>query len=175
MTAGQVILLLIMLAVFFYGSILLYAYFHVLEFHGRLKKRTEAISMLLNEKAEVLLALYDIFKKEGVIFTKEDDIEFALARSLSFEKPNAKLIQDAVALLKRCQSIGNFLSQNNAWATKTEEYPPLVDALRDIDNTYRQISAAYNGDVTAYNYWIKIPLCGWLPFLTGFRKQEYLA
>jgi hypothetical protein len=66
------------------------------------------------------------------------------------------------------------------WARRTL-HPKSSDillhefSLKDLENNYHRIVAAYNTDLNGYEYWRKRPIYRWLTWLFGFRKRERLA
>ncbi len=166
----QIILLIVVTLLFIYVSILVYSFSSCIEFKARLKKKNSAVALIYAERKDAILAIYALFVREDVNFTDEDDEMISLLEDFEFGDKKIEEIQEGVAQLKTVQARLAFIAQTNRWAIKNEEYLALKEVLRDLEVNYRQVSANYNADVGAYNYWVSIPGCSWLPYIFGHRK-----
>lgn len=170
----QIILLIVVILLFVYIAALVYSFSSCIDFKSRLRKKNKAIALIYAEKKEALLSLYALFVKEDVSFEDEDDEAISSLEDYEFSgKSPAELIEGAKKLQK-AQGRLSFIAQSNRWAIKNKEYENYKETMEDLDVNLRQVSASYNADVAAYNYWISIPTCSWLPFIFGHRKVDPL-
>lgn len=168
----QIILLVLVLLLFVYVGALLVILTNAFNFNSRLRKRRQAIAVLLSEKKEVLLAWSELFREEGYRFEKEDEEAVEEAKQLDFKFVSPKQTEEDSSTLKELQRRLTFLSSDMDWDGSEKDYEDYVSTLHDLETNYRQSSAIYNADVNAYNYWISIPGFRWLLWLVGFRKKK---
>ncbi|MBP5091449.1 MAG: hypothetical protein J6328_02700 [Bacilli bacterium] len=175
MQTWQVILLIVGILFLLYTSVEVYVIWSVAGFSNKLKRRLLAVSIVLNERRDVLLAQVDGFRSVSVAFRDSDELVFRQARELDLSKVKAEEVHGISQLLNDAESRFNYLAGKNAWATKTEEFQTLSLTAKDLEANYRQAIMGYNTDLLGYNYWVKIPLCHWIPWLLGWRKKERIG
>lgn len=170
----QIILLILVLLIFLYVAYLIYVLTMARIFRTSMKKRIVALSVLFSEKKEILLAISKVFTKSKVTFSNADKAEMINLTEIVVSPLRPIDVIIVSAKLKESQKRLNYIGQVNPWATRSEEYRSFMVSLHDLDANYRRIIALYNGDVAAYNYWIKAPLSFWITHLFGNRKRENL-
>ena len=175
MKLWQVILLIIGILVLAYTAIEVYVIWSVAGFSNKLKRRLLAVSIVINERRDVLLAEIDGFRSVGVAFRDSDELVFRQLREMDLSKIKAQDVHYISQLLNDAESRFSYLAGKNAWATKTEEFETLSLTSKDLQVNYRQAVVGYNTDLLGYNYWVKIPLCHWIPWCLGWRKKERIG
>lgn len=174
MEAYQIIILVALLLLFVYVGAFLLILSNSLAFSRRLRKRAQAMLVLIYEKQEVLLSWFELLEKEKAPFSEEDLRLFSSVKGMNLAKPSVEEWTACLSSFKEAQMRLGFLSEEAGLDDSHEEKSSYVSALHDLDFNYRQSSAVYNADVVAYNYWISIPGFSWLLFLFGFRKKTAL-
>jgi ABC-type lipoprotein release transport system permease subunit len=174
MQAWQIVLLVIVVLLFFYVGVLIYVMSMVRVFRSRLRKRLIAMSVLLSEKKEMLLAINYEFKKSKVKLDKADQKLYDQVQFLKISELKDVQIAPASQILKDAQNRLNFVAQINPWATKSEEYQTYANSIHDIDVNFRQNIVLYNSDLNGYNYWVAVPACRWFAYIFGNRKKQPL-
>jgi hypothetical protein len=166
------IVLAALLALYILG--LIYCFFAILDFRGRLKKRIAALSVLFGEKKDVLMSLADYYRKADLDLTDEDNKALALVASTDCKNVKEKEAQEIHDMLSSFEKRLTYLGASNAWIRRGDEYQSLAAVLSDLDANYRRIVAIYNSDLVGYEYWRKTPLYRLWLYLLGFRKKKRL-
>lgn len=174
MEAYQIIILVALLLLFLYVGAFLLILSNSLSFSRKLRKRAQAMLILVCEKQEILLSWFELFEKETASLPEEDLHAISSLKDINLKNPSHEEWVSSLALLKEVQMRLGFLSEEMDLGASGKEKASYVSALHDLDFNYRQSSAVYNADVVAYNYWISIPGFSWLLFLFGFRKKKAL-
>ncbi len=126
-------------------------------FLKRIKVHSNALTILLNQKYEILNILYNAILKNDVNlsnlineYEQFKNIDIYSLNNLTNETclKNRQLM----AFLKQ-QLI--FTVRNNSKLLKNDEINFFIKILNEIDDQFRIISASYNADVIGYNYWIR--------------------
>ena len=175
MQPWQIVLLIFGILLLAYSSIEVFVIWSVAGFGNKLKRRLLAVSIVLNERRDVLMAEIDGFRAVGVYFRDSDELVFRQVRELDLSKVKAMEVHNISQLLNDAESRFNYLAGKNAWATKTEEFETLSLVSKDLEVNYRQAVMGYNTDLLGYNYWVKVPLCHWIPWLLGWRVKERIG
>ena len=175
MQPWQIIVIIVTLIALFYVAVQVFVIYAILGFKGKLKRRLFAISIVLNERRDVLLAEIDSFRSVGVAFRDSDELVFRTVRELDLSKVKAGDVHQIHMLINDAESRFKFLSGKNVWATKTEEYEALSESARELETNFRQSVMGYNTDLLGYNYWVKIPLSHWIPWLLNWRAKERIG
>ena len=175
MQPWQIVLLIVGIILLVYTAIEVYVIWSVVGFSNKLKRRLLAVSIILNERRDFLLSEIDGFRAAGVPFRDSDELVFRQVRELQLSKLKPEDVHYISQLLNDADSRFNYLATKNAWATKGEEFQTLSLISKDLEVNYRQSVVGYNTDLLGYNYWVKIPLCHWIPGLLGFRARERIG
>ncbi len=170
----QIIILVLLLVAFVYVGAFLLILSNSLAFLRKLNKRKAASMVFLSEKQEVLLAWFDLFEKEGMHLSAEDEALRAKVAAIDSKVASQAQWNEDISLLKNAQMRLGALSNETSFGSSEKEKDAYVSTLGDLDANYRQSSAIYNADVVGFNYWISIPGFNWLLFLFGFRKRKSL-
>ena len=170
----QIILLILLLLGFIYVSILLYVITNVRAFARRLKYREKALMILLNEKADILLQVHEIFYNVKVELTSDDKDSILALQQTSFEKTNKDWVKKNMAIVHAAHSRLAYHYQNNRWLKNDLKLEALFSTYNELDRNFRQSSSIYNADVAGYMYWLNVPFCRIGVFLLGYRKKSTL-
>jgi hypothetical protein len=171
MEAWQIVLLVVVILLFFYVGVLVYVFSMIRVFKSKLKQRLIAMSVLLSEKKEMLLAIHFEFVKAKVKLDKADSGLYDRVQHIAIKSLKDNEVSPIEQTLKEAQNRLNFIAQTNPWATKSDEYQNAVHALHDIDVNFRQSIVIYNSELMGYNYWIRVPLCHAVAWIFGNRKK----
>lgn len=175
MKPWQILLLALLLVFFLYSIILLVTLSNSLELRRKLNRILEAPSLLLSEKARLLLELDALFTSRGVKYSESDRASVEVIKSLKLDKLKPNEVNKALAALKSAGAHLSYLAQSNHWASKDGDYRALAEGLEANEKSIRQCISAYNLSATGINYWVSIPLVGWIDYLFGIRKRELLS
>ena len=175
MEAYQVILLIVVLASFFYVSVLVYVFGQIREFRRRMKKKVHGLSLLLYERSDALLSMQSVLSSKGVAFSKEDAAIFEQLRKLDFQKPTDELVRQYGECIKTASARIKYAAQACHEIREDLDYARDEGLLKDLERNYRTLIGAYNADVVAYNYWISIPLLRWIGHIRRYRKRTSLS
>ena len=74
MKAWQVVLLIVMIALFGYIILLSFVISHGIQFHLRLRYRVVTLAVVLSEKQRLLRQIVNLFKEKSIVFSKEISI-----------------------------------------------------------------------------------------------------
>ena len=170
----ELISLILMIVLAIYLTITVFVITSIGHYNSRLKKCLLGISIILSERKQFFLSLIEEFQTMGVSFRGSDIAVFERIRALGFDHLKADQVTPISDLFREAESRFRFLAGKNPWATKGAKYQDLWSALEELDANYRQSLVNYNGQVVYYNYWVKVPLCHWIPWLFGFRHREQL-
>jgi hypothetical protein len=171
----QVVIWLLALMGLLYLFFAIYTIIVLFDFKGKLRKRLVALSILFAEKKEILLALYTLYQKAKLPL--EGDIvrlRYQVA-ALQTEPQNEKEAMDITILLNEFQRRLSLLSEEERYIQKSGDFLSYMNTLKDLENNYHRIVAAYNTDLNGYEYWRKRTVYCWLTWLFGFRKRQRLA
>ena len=174
MEAWQVVLLILMIALFLYIVLLFFVLSHVLEFKSRLRYRLVTLSIVMEEKRRLLKKYKALLEQKGAEFGDEDKAALEKVNSLDLENLKYTNAKDAISTLKSATSRLAYLSQHTQNGEADPEITSFEKQIEENERSIRQGIAGYNMDVVALNYWCAIPLTDWLVFVIGIRKRESL-
>ncbi|MCQ2741791.1 MAG: hypothetical protein MJ239_00595 [Bacilli bacterium] len=146
----------------------------ITDFRSKLKKRLYAISILLSEKKDIIVAMGDFFVSNGIKLSKTQEAAINCLRFLTIDELKDTDVKTVETTIKDAVGHVKFLASTNPELTKKESFVTLSDSLHDIDNNLRQGIAIYNSDLLGYSYWFKSPLTHWLFYIFGNRAKEPL-
>ena len=174
MTPVELISLILMIVLAIYLTITVFVITSIGHYNSQLKKCMFAISIILSERKEFFVSLVDEFQASGVSFRESDIAVFDRIRALEVDRLKADQVSAISAIFREAESRFRFLAGKNPQATESIKYHDLWSALEELDANYRQALVNYNSQLVSYNYWVKVPLCHWIPWLFGLRKREEL-
>ena len=174
MTPIQVISLILMILLALYLAIMVLVTTQIGHFLGQMKRCLLGISIILSERKEVFLSIVDRFENMGVSFRGSDIAIFDQVRALKIDHLKADEASAVSSLLREAESRLRYLAGKNPWAVKDPGYQELCSTLEGLLANYRQSLVVYNRELIGYNYWVKVPLCHWVPYLLGLRVREKL-
>lgn len=171
----QIVVWIVVLMALIYLFFAIYTIIVLFDFREKLRKRLVALSVLFAEKKEILLSLYGLFHKaklplDGDIKAMEDAVS-----KLTTDVTNEKQAMEAIGLLNDFQRRLSLLSEEERYIQKSPDFESFVNSLKDLENNYHRIVAAYNTDLNGYEYWRKRTIYIWLTWVFGFRKRQRLA
>lgn len=143
-------------------------------FNKRLKKRREALRLLLAQRKDITLALYRKINEQKV------KVPLAIQHKVS-ELSNKEIglfnhheIFEYGPELERISKIVFELADANKIIRKSDEYNQFVKELGELDEIKRQHIAIYNADINGYNYWIKLMSYRHILKRLGFHEKKRL-
>lgn len=171
----QIILLILVFVAFAYLAIVVYVLGQMREFKGKIKKRLKALNVLLLERASALDDMRAIYEKGGVVFGESEAKAGTKLLGLEFV-PQEEKVREAIAVVKEASTCLRFIAQSGRYAGALgERLAADLALLDDLERNFRTSCLLYNGDVAAYNYWIRIPTVAWIGWLFGHRKKELIS
>jgi sulfur carrier protein ThiS len=153
----------------------IYTIIVLFDFREKLRKRLVALSVLFAEKKEILLSLYGLFHKAKLPLNAEIIALRDQVAGLNTEVTNEKQVLAAVALLNDFQRHLLLLAEDERYIQKSPDFTSYANFLKDLENNYHRIVAAYNTDLNGYEYWRKRAIYIWLTWIFGFRKRQRLV
>ncbi len=163
-----IVIVVIYLIGFFYCFALLHS------FKKKMNKRIVGISIVFNEKKEVLLAL-DSYYRDAKMEYEEEDLQ--CVRDVAALK-NGRLKETDVTCyrdtLQRLEKRLRFKADSNPWIKAGSDYETMTAFLSDLNRNYRSIVAIYNSDLLGYEYWRRCLIYRFIFIVLGFRKKERL-
>jgi hypothetical protein len=171
----QYLLWVLAIVVVAYLGGFLYVFSCLTYFSRRLKKRMVALSVLFAEKKEVLGVIYTAYKKASVTFEEADEEAATKVRWLVTETAKGQKPAAIAAQLDEMEKRLNYLAENNQWLRQGDDYKTLGGTLHDLDANYRKIVAAYNSDLSGYEYWRKFFLYRFWFWIFGVKAKKPLA
>jgi hypothetical protein len=157
----------------------IYSIIVLFDFREKLRKRLVALSVLFSEKKEILLSLYGLFHKAKLPL--DGDMKAVGEAVVEVSIPmssNEKQAMAAITLLNDFQRRLSLLSEEERYIQKSPDFESYVNSLKDLENNYHRIVAAYNTDLNGYEYWRqKSDLCladlaFWFPQTGTFSLKE---
>ena len=175
MEAYQIILLILVFVAFAYLAIVVYVLGQMREFKNKIKKRLKGLDVLLLERASALNDMQALYEKGGIVLT---DSEIEACRGLLGVDfiPKEEEVRKAILAVKEASTCLRFIAQSGRYTGAGQERLKTdLALLDDLERNFRTACLLYNGDVSAYNYWIKIPTVAWIGWLFGHRKKELIS
>ena len=166
MKAWQVVLLIVMIALFGYIILLSFVISHGIQFHRRLRYRVVTLAVVLSAKQRLL--------RQSIVFSKEDIELITKMDNLDLESLKKNSLLNAIGLLKSAQSRLAYIAQNHHESIQGSSYPEIYASVEENERSIRRGIAGYNMDVVALNYWCSVPAAGWINALFGIRKRQTL-
>ncbi len=123
-------------------------------FLKRLKVHNNALTIILNQKYDNLIELYQIYKKHNIDLSNVNKELFNIDINV-FKIIDSKECLNARQLLSTVKQELTSIYKRNDKLTKNEQIIFLLKILNEIDEQFRAISASYNSDIIGYNYWIR--------------------
>ena len=167
-------MIIIAIVVFLYLSALFVILTHAFDFAGRLRRRLTALNIILYEKMALLSKVYEACKADGAEFSSHDEELYNQCLGQSFEKPVFQTAKTAISLQKALQSRISFVLSSRPRVNEREDIVEALAMIADLDKNIRTSSSLYNGDVTAYNYWVSIPGFRWLFFILRQKSKQMI-
>jgi hypothetical protein len=158
-----------------YLFLAIYTIIVLVDFKGKLRKRLVALSVVYAEKKDVLLSLYALYQKAKLPLDNDVKLAKKDVVSLTTEAEDEEQSMAIVGALNVFQRRLSLLGEEERYIQKSPDYVSYMNSLKDLDNNYHRIVAAYNADLAGYEYWRKRLIYRWLTWLLGFRKRERLV
>ena len=175
MEAYQIILLILIFVAFAYLAIVIYVLGQMREFKNKIKRRLRGLNVLLVERADTLGDMQALFEKGGVAFTEAEAAACHKLLGTEF-LDNEESVRASILVVKEATTCLRFLAQSGRYSgLEKERLRTDLDLLDDLERNFRTGCLLYNGDVSAYNYWIVIPTVAWIGYLFGHRKKELIS
>jgi len=166
------ILALIALAYLFFA---IYTIIILFDFRSKLRKRLVALSVLFAEKKEMLLSLYELYVKAKLPLSPEIKAAQKTVEALATEPKTEEEVMVIVTTFADFQRRLALLAEEERYILRHQDYVSYTNSLKDLENNYQRIVAAYNTDLNGYEYWRKRIAYRWLSWVFGFRKRRRLA
>lgn len=173
---GLEIFLYILLAIFVaYLSFFFYALSCLISFKDQLNRHLKALSVIYQEKKDLLSALYARMDAGGIYFPGQVKVSCAKAGWLRLNNLKESEIPVVTATLSDLQKRLSLLLGENPTLKEDLEIHRYLGTLHDLDANMRRITALYNAALLGYEYWRK--LWAYYPFffLVGFRKRNRIS
>ncbi|MDY2914111.1 MAG: hypothetical protein SOV58_05750 [Candidatus Enteromonas sp.] len=172
MEPWQVILLILMIAFFVYAIGLVFVAGHGLAFQKSLRIRLKALAIVMAEKQRLLKLQSDFLQEKGVAYGEGDAQTIFAIGGLDFSSLHYKDAKALLGKLGEAETRLNYLSQGVNGLSRDEDYQSLLRTIVENDHSIRRGTSAYNMDVAALNYWMSIPLLGWVNYLFGITRRD---
>ncbi|MDY0345496.1 MAG: hypothetical protein WCX85_03930 [Bacilli bacterium] len=159
-----------MLYLLFFFIVLLF----ISNFNKRLKKRREALRLLLAQRKDITLALFQkvVEAKIQVTIAIQNKINELSNKEIGLF--NHYEIFGYAPELEKVSKIVFELAEANKTLKKSDEYIQFVKELAELDEMKRQHIAIYNADINGYNYWIKLMSYRHILKRLGFHEKKRL-
>ena len=171
----QILVWILTLIGLVYVFFAIYTIIVLFDFRGKLRKRLVALSVLFTEKKEILLSLYDLYLKAKLPLTPDIKAMKKTTAALPTEPKNEEEALNIAATLSDFQRRLSLLAEEERYILLHQDYISYANSLKDLENNYHRIIAAYNTDLNGYEYWRKNILYRWLTWVFRFRKRRRLA
>jgi hypothetical protein len=171
----QVLVWILSLIALVYLFFAIYTIIVLFDFRSKLRKRLVALSVLFAEKKEMLLSLYDLYLKAKLPLSPEIKAAQKKVASLSTEPKTEEEVMAIVTTFADFQRRLALLAEEERYILHHQDYVSYTNSLKDLENNYQRIVAAYNTDLNGYEYWRKRIVYRWLTWIFGFRKRQRLA
>lgn len=153
----------------------IYCTVFLINFRDKMAKRLVALSILFEEKKEVLLSLYALYDKAKVPLDDADKDAAMKVRWLKAAIVKDDDVKSIVSTLSDLERRLTLLSEEESYIKESEDFVDYMATLADLEASYHRIAAAYNSDLLGYEYWRKRPLYRWIFFLCRFREKQRIS
>jgi hypothetical protein len=171
----QVLVWILALVALIYLFFAIYTIIVLFDFRQKLRKRLLALSVLFAEKKEILLSLYDLYLKAKLPLSPELKAAQKKVAALVTEPQSEEEVMAIVTTFNDFQRRLALLAEEERYILRHQDYISYTNSLKDLENNYQRIVAAYNTDLNGYEYWRKRFVYRWLTWVFGFRKRQRLA
>ena len=126
-------------------------------FTRKIKKNSKAVNLLLVQRQDIMKEIVEIAKSNDILLPSDDVENIALLNHISDFQTLAKEDRDQ-RILSFMHSSRNLITlcSRNSLIKDSKEFLNALSKYKDIEESYRQISALYNSDVIGFNYWINV-------------------
>ena len=166
------LIITVILVIYIIGFFYCFALLH--SFKKKINKRIVAISIVFNEKKEVLLAL-DSYYRDAKMEYDEEDLQcvrdVAALSNGRIKEADVVCYRDS---LQKLEKRLRFKADSNNWIKAGSDYETMTSFLADLNRNYRRIVAIYNSDLLGYEYWRRRALYHYIFVIFGYRKKERL-
>ncbi|MFA6619900.1 MAG: hypothetical protein WCS90_02060 [Bacilli bacterium] len=171
----QVLVWILALVALVYVFFAIYSIIVLFDFRDKLRKRLVALSVLFAEKKEILLSLYDLYLKAKLPISPEIKTAKKKVAALPTEAKSEEEVMTIATALNDFQRRLALLAEEERYILRHQDSISYTNSLKDLENNYHRIVAAYNTDLNGYEYWRKRFVYRWLTWIFGFRKRQRLA
>ena len=170
MEAWQILLIIIAIVLFVYMAGLFIVLSYAFDFNARIRRRLNAINMILFEKRRIILEIYNACIENGSTFEEKFVSSLNQFQTYEFKKPRFDDCKNAISLQKFIQSRLFYEFQLHPALKESASISSNVTMLEDLDHNIRTSCSLFNADAQGYNYWINVPGYHWFFFLIGKRN-----
>lgn len=126
-------------------------------FTRKIKKNSKAVNLLLVQRTDIMKEIVEIAKSNDILLPSDDVENIALLNNISDFQTLTKEDRDQ-RILSFMHSSRNLITlcSRNSLIKDSKEFLNALSKYKDIEESYRQISALYNSDVIGFNYWINV-------------------
>lgn len=145
-----------------------------LKFNSRLKKRCNAITILLIQKHDLLETFEKILIKHKVKLEEKTKPVLVDVSKLKFQSLSKKQRDEILLNFNKAYSIYLNLGEEYKSVKKDPEFSEIVKTIQDADESYRQSVARFNNDLGGYNYWVNFPIYRLIFRIFRLKKKEMI-
>ncbi|MCD8195107.1 MAG: hypothetical protein LUD22_02255 [Coprobacillus sp.] len=151
----QITLIIVLALVVLFVLICLMGLFFFTYFTYTLKKRSQAITVVIKTKYDYIKELMEVIEKAGVAIPEDIKEKFSTISIPSYLEPDgdiSKTIRETLSIVKN--DLVNLINSDNR-LLKHELIKGLLSSIDDVDASYRAHVTNYNSDAVGYNYWVR--------------------
>jgi len=161
------------------GALALYILFFFLvlfiisKFNKRLRKRLSALSLLLAQRKDIAISLYNLLLDQKIaIPTALKNEAQALINTEVGVLGNHEIIDFLPRLERDTKDIIEAIDGSRKLKKDGSVVAQLKKEIAELDESRRQHIAIYNSDINGYNYWIRLMAYRYLLILFRYREKK---
>lgn len=148
--------------------------FIIYKFNKRLTKRREALRLLLAQRKDITLSLFQLASKEKIAITTAVRLKMSELSNKEIGLLNDHEIIEYSPTLEKIAKLVTDMIDGHKSLKKSEEYAQFKKELIELDEIKRQHIAIYNSDVNGYNYWIRLKSYRRILLALNFSEKKRL-
>lgn len=139
----------------------------------KLNRREHAINVILAQKYDLLVSLGILMHEYGATLPEKIQQALDISDHNGLKSINTHERLSIKTLLMKTVNTMFYIAEEHGMES-LPKYITIKHLISDIDEQHRKEIALYNGDITAYNYWVKAFLFRPIAFIFRIKQKEIM-
>ena len=148
------------------------ALFIISKFNKRLRKRRDALRLLIAQRKDIALAVYKLVAAENAKIPMSVQNKVNELANKGIGLLNDYEVLDYAPEIEKITKTIFELADASKTLKKSEDCARYRKELTELDEIKRQHIAIYNSDINGYNYWIRLMSYRLLLSALGFHEKK---